>query len=318
MTVGHSRWAPPAAIPSVAPRSGAGGSSSTGPILVASDGASPSASAFIVARLLAERLGAEVSVVSALEPSNVVVPPLDPPAAPVRAGATRMEERRARLDLLARSADDEAARWPVEIVYGDRVPSIARLATERGARLVVTGHTHHGVLERFVRHETPLAIARAACVPVLALPAAMTRLPRGVVVAVGLGDAAVRVSAVPGSLFGDAVAVHLVHVREPALPRHDRAMRQEEEADDRSFEHAFDRARERWRLPADVSAVTRVLVGKPADELRKFAQSVGADLLVVGLSIPGDAPHLPHRSLAARLYREWPHALLLVPIGDAE
>ena len=280
MTVGHSRWAPPAAMPSVAPRSGAGGSSSTGPILVASDGASPSASAFIVARLLAERLGAEVSVVSALEPSNVVVPPLDPLAAPGRAGATRMEVRR--------------------------------------ARLVVTGHTHHGVLERFVRHETPLAIARAACVPVLALPAAMTRLPRGVVVAVGLGDAAVRVSAVAGSLFGDAVAVHLVHVREPALPRHDRAMRQEEEADDRSFEHAFDRARERWRLPADVSAVTRVLVGKPADELRKFAQSVGADLLVVGLSIPGDAPHLPHRSLAARLYREWPHALLLVPIGDAE
>jgi nucleotide-binding universal stress UspA family protein len=291
---------------------------STGPILVASDGAPASASAFSVGWLLGKRAVGEVSVVSALEPSNALVPPIDVPLTPVRPGATRVEERRARLELLARGAAVEAVQWPVEIVLGERVPSIVQIATERAAPLIVTGHTHHGVVERLVRRETPLGIARAARVPVLAVPPLMTHLPHCVVVAVGLGDAGARLRDVAGALFSDAVAVHLVHVRQPALPRHERLLRQEDEADDRAVERAFDRAREEWRLPEDVSTLTNVLVGRPAEELLTFARSVGADLLVVGLSAPLHAPSLPHRLLAPRLYREWRQALLLVPIGGSE
>jgi len=291
---------------------------STGPIIVASDGAPASAGAFGVARLLAERSEAEVHVVSALAEPNVVVPPMDSPATLVRPGATRVEERRAELDVLARATAVEATRWPVEIVLGDPIPSIVQVAAERDVPLVVTGHTHHGMVERLVRRETPLGIMRAARVPVLAVPPAMTHLPHVVVVAVELGDAGARLSNVAGALFSDAVAVHLVHVREPALPRHERLLRAEEEADDRAAERAFDRARDGWRLPADVSTVTNVLAGRPAEELQAFARSVGADLIVVGLTVPAHAPPLPHRSLAIRLYREWPLALLLVPIGGLE
>ena len=288
---------------------------STGPILVASDGAPASASAFSVAHLLAARATAEVHVVSVLEPSGVVVPPIDVPLAPLRPGASRVEERRARLELLARGASLDAALWPVEIVPGDSVPAIARIATERRAPLIVTGHTHHGVVERLIRRETPLAIAHAAGVPVLAVPPMVAHLPHSVVVAVELGAAGAHLHDVAGALFSDAVAVHLVHVREPALPRHERDVRRQEETDDRAFERAFERASAGWRLPADVSTATHVLMGRPADELLTFARSVDADLIVVGSSPPTHVPSLPHRSLAARLYREWPQALLLVPIG---
>jgi nucleotide-binding universal stress UspA family protein len=61
-----------------------------------------------------------------------------------------------------------------------------------------------------------------------------------------------------------------------------------------------------------------VLVGKPSEALQEFAASVAADLVVVGLTVAAHAAALPHRSLAARLYREWPKALLLVPIGGSE
>ena len=291
---------------------------STGPILVASEGAPASASAFSVAHMLAARATAEVHVVSALEPTNVVVPPLDVPLTAVRPGATRVEERRARLELLARDASVEAALWPVEIVIGEPVPAIAEIAIERAAPLVVTGHTHHGVVERLVRRETPLAIARTAGVPVLAVPPTLTHLPHRVVVAVELGDAGARLHDVAGALFSDAVAVHLVHVRAPALPRHERDLRLEEETDDRAFERAFERARAGWRLPDDVSTATHVLMGRPADELLTFVRLVEADLLVVGLSMPTHVLSLPHRSLAARMYREWPQALLVVPLGGGE
>ena len=45
--------------------------------------------------------------------------------------------------------------------------SIAQVATASSAPLVVTGRTHHGMVERLLRRETPLGIVRRARVPVL-------------------------------------------------------------------------------------------------------------------------------------------------------
>lgn len=289
----------------------------TGPLLVASDGAPPSASAFEVARQLAERSGAHVEVVSALEPTNVIVPPIDPPLPPAHPGASRVVERHARITELVRHAlGGEAPAWPAEIVLGERVPSIARIVKERHALLVVTGHTHHGAVERVARGETPLGIARAARVPVLTVPASMRRLPHSVVVAVGFGDAGTGIGGIAHALFGDAIAVHLVHVRAPTLPRHERVLRAEDAAEEADIERAFDRARSAWTLPADVSVASHVLIGRPSSALRAFAESVGADLVVAGLTVRATMHYLPHRSLAPWLYREWPGALLIVPVGE--
>ena len=288
-------------------------------ILVASDGAPASAPAFDVARLLAERSGARVELLSVLEPLGVLVPPLEPPSTPLHPGATRVEERRARLAGLIQHALGEAPAWPVEIALGERVPSIARFVKERGVQLVVTGRTHHGPVERLVRGETPLAIARATGVPVLAVPPAMSRLPRCVVVAVGLGDAGAEVGSVARALFRDAVAVHLVHVSAPPLPRHERVLRADDVAEDTAIEHAFEHARMAWQLPADVSTASHVLMGDPYRELVSFVDAADADLVVVGLPLHGRTPTLPHlasRALVSRFYRRSTRALLIVPVGE--
>jgi nucleotide-binding universal stress UspA family protein len=289
----------------------------TGPIVVASDGAPPSVAAFDLARQLAERSGARVEVVSALEPTNVVVPPIDAPSPPTHAGASRVAERHARLADLMHHALGDAPVWPAEIVLGDRVPSISRVVTERQAQLVVTGHTHHGAVERLARSETPLGIARAARVPVLTVPTSMHHLPRCVVVAVGFGDAGTGIGRIAHALFGDALTVHLVHVRAPSLPHQERVLREDDAAEDADIERAFEHARTAWTLPADVSVASHVLVGRPAGQLRAFADTVGADLVVAGLTVRAGMHYLPHRSLAPWIYREWPGALLVVPVGEA-
>ena len=183
--------------------------------------------------------------------------------------------------------------------------------------LVVTGHPHHGAMERMTRGETPIGIARTARVPVLSIPPTMQRLPRCVVVGVGLGDAGTRIGAISHALFGDAVAIHLVHVRTAALPRHDREVREEDHAEEADGERAFRHVLGTWRLPADVPVEMHERVGRPGDELLAAARTLEADLLVVGLSLRADGPHLPHRSLASRLYREWPGAVLLVPVNPS-
>ena len=48
-----------------------------GPLLVATDGRAPTASAFTIARQMAEHHGVAVEVASVLEPMNALVPPLD-------------------------------------------------------------------------------------------------------------------------------------------------------------------------------------------------------------------------------------------------
>jgi nucleotide-binding universal stress UspA family protein len=288
----------------------------TAPILVASDGAPASAAAFEVARLLAERSGASVRVVSVLEPTSALVPPLEPPGPPLRPGASRVDERRARLGALMGHAAGAAPSWPVEIASGDRVPTIARIATEQRAQLIVTGRTQHGAVERIAHGETPLAIARATGVPVLAVPASMSRLPRTVVVAVDLGDAGAAAGSVARALFGDAVAVHLVHVSAPPLPRHERALREEEAADDTAIRRAFERAMTAWQLPADVATASHVLMGSLDRELLTFAYATDADLVVAGMTLQPGTPHLPRRSLIQRLYRKSPRALLIVPVGE--
>lgn len=289
----------------------------TAPIVVASDGGAPSLAAFDMARHLAERSGARVEVVSVLEPTNVIVPPIDPPSAPTHPGASRVTERHARLTDLMHRALGDAPLWPAEIVLGERIASISRVAKERQAQVVVTGHTHHGAVERVARGETPLGIARAARVPVLTVPTSMNRLPRCVVVAVGFGDAGTGIGGIEHALFGDAITVHLVHVRAPTLPRQERVLREDDAAEESDIERAFERARAAWTLPADVSVATHVLVGRPTAELRAFADTVGAELVVAGLTVRASMHFLPHRSLAPWLYREWPGALLVVPVGEA-
>lgn len=220
--------------------------------------------------------------------------------------------RARQLIELAREARAADPSWPIEIVLGDDVESLARVARDRDACLIVTGHAQHGFIERAVHGEALLALVRAARAPVLTVPVAMTRLPRIAVVAVGEGMAGARAAGVVSLLLANAVEIHLVHVRAQPQALHDRARREEDDEHEATIRHAFDVARRAWELPADVTVTSHVLTGRPVAELLRYAEDVGAELLVAGL--PTSAHGLPHRQLAARLLHESPLAMLLIPV----
>jgi nucleotide-binding universal stress UspA family protein len=201
------------------------------------------------------------------------------------------------------------------MVIGDVATSIATAAACHHAQLVVTGRVAHGKIERAIRRETPLAVARAGPVPVLSVPSTTSKLPRVVVVAVGNGHAAARLGPVARALFQDAVVVHLVSV-EPLVPA---SWESEARADENDLTHwaqrAFADVIASWKLPADVPIETHILTGHESSALLSFVTTAGADLLVVGAAQRRQGVHLPGTDLATKLYRAASCSILLIPVG---
>ena len=177
----------------------------------------------------------------------------------------------------------------------------------------MTGRVAHGRIERAVRRETPLAIARAGAVPVLAVPSTTSRLPRVIVVAVGDGRAAALVGPVAQALFHEAVAIHLVAVEPLVAAPWDRDARAEEDELTHQIQRAFAAVRASWTLPSDVPIETHILTGDASEALVSFVNTVGADLVVVGVAEPPPGPHLPSAHMATKLYRAVSCGILLVP-----
>ena len=287
-----------------------------GTLVVASDGSDDSMGALIVARELANSFRSALELVSVLEPTSVIIPPLRPQPAPLHRGATRLQDRRERLRMLCERALAGQPRFSTRMLIGDVPTSIASAAKCHRAQLVVTGRVAHGRIERAIRRETPLAVARAGPVPVLAVPSDTSRLPRVIVVAVADGHAAARLGPVARALFHEAVAIHLVSV-EPleAAPWESEARADEDELTHRT-QRAFAAVMASWKLPADVPVETHILTGDGAAVLASFVRTVRADLLIVGAAQRKHGVHLPGADLATKLYRAVSCSTLLVPVQE--
>jgi nucleotide-binding universal stress UspA family protein len=130
--------------------------------------------------------------------------------------------------------------------------------------------------------------------------------PVKIVVACDFTDASNRAAQAAVELAAPGATVYLVHVArhtvDPSAP--DAWYRNyTSEADE-----ALLRLSERLEIPAAVTITGLVLHGDPVSELRSFASSVGADLVVTGKS----ARRLMFRSVATRLARRSPCSVLVV------
>jgi nucleotide-binding universal stress UspA family protein len=282
-----------------------------GPLLLASDGSDDTAQAMIIARQLASRSGAEVELISVLEPLNVLVPAPEMVPPPEVPGLSRIDGRRARLEQASSRALGQSPKWSTRILIGSVARTIAGVARDRGARLVVTGLVRHGRIDRALRRETPLGVVQSAGVPVLAVPRTMKRLPRCIVIAIGEGDAGAHLGEIALPLLSEAEVVHLVHVRK-IEPLYDRPSRDADARYEREMQRIFADVQSFWHLPVDVPVRTHILAGRSVDELLDFAEDADADLLVVGFS-PRSLLHNMSAGIGTRLYRGSSCAVLLVP-----
>ena len=281
-------------------------------MLVTTDGSATADGAFWAANLLAEATGAIVRVLSVVEPQPVVIPSPEALATPVDLSESFAARRRTAVQDQLHRVVGVKAPWPIEVSFGRPAAVIAEAARSQSAGLIVMGVNHHNPLARLIGGDTPLQVAKIADVPVLAVPASFTKLFRNIVVAVDLTSSSVRAAEAARPLLRYATTVHLVHVK----PRVDVPMevwtgweREYEEAERESFE-AVTAALE---LSRDLVPVTTTLRGTPAQEIVRFAQAKQAHLIISGHSRRSFIDRLLGGSVATRLYRGTPCAILIVP-----
>lgn len=281
-----------------------------GPIMVATDGSDTALAAFEMAALLAGPEAA-VDVFGVVEPVPAVMPAVEVPLYMPELDSARREGmlQRAREDA-RRMLGHAASR--VEVVIGRPVEEIGNRARAIRAGLVVTGLPHHGHRDRLLlRGDTPLGIARVARAPVLVVPDRVSHLPRVVLIASDLDDTSIHAARLARPLLREATHVYVVHVRRLGLAPTDPAW---EHVDARLTTEHMGHLVAALDLPPHVAVDTRTLTGHPVAELLDFAEEVRAELVVAGYRKRLLLDRLTGpRSIAERVYRGTPCAMLLVP-----
>ena len=189
-----------------------------GPILLATDGLGQSGAPVMAARALAARLHLPLEVVAVLEPELVYG---------VALGGTPLyvpEVEEARRANLLESVQKYIGRFSagapaptVHLGFGGIADTIARVARERAATLIVVGAAPHQRVNRFIAGERAVHVLRSATVPVLSVPPGMTTAPINIVVAIDFSPASVRAAQVALALLPDGGTLTLLHILPPLL-----------------------------------------------------------------------------------------------------
>ena len=261
------------------------GSASTdvGPIIVATRGTGDWSPALEAARLLAQRDGGELRVIGVLQPLNnyAMAYGLEPPPAMFE------EERRA---ALLRSVTEEVRRiphagsWPVEVAYGPPASTIAQLARERRARLLIMGIGRHAPVDRLLGDETTLRTLRHADRPVLAVGAEMAHLPRSGVVGIDFSPMSLWAAEQALGILEEGATLTLLHVRSRYDMTHS-AWEAWDAVYGQRVSELFARLLqmlEPLATRAGVRLEPELRIGDAADELLAFADANDVDLIAVG------------------------------------
>ena len=289
-----------------------------GPVLLATDGKSPSGAPVIAARILARHLNVPLEVVSVL-PFQMpygdafgAVPTYLPEIDEVR----REAQTAAVLEYVGKL--DAGGVPPVHIRFGGIADGVGMAAQERNASLVVVGAAPHQRLNRIIGGERAVHILRASRVPVLSVPPGFAALPRRIVVAVDFSPASVRAAQAALLLVAPGGTLTLLHVLSPFLA--DAPLRDVQGRDPAdAIQSLFDRLRDELRayLPQDVTLETQIGTGYDVDGILAGADAVDADLIAVGTHGPGFAERFLVGSVASSILHAAPQTVLAAPPPSA-
>lgn len=279
-------------------------------LLVATDGRRASAAALLAAARIADRVGAVPQVLDVLQPlptyGEFPVPPTQ---------AIEQERAAAAYDAVRQQlAAVVGDAWPTQVAFGSPARTIADIASERDAALVVLGIGRHRVFDRLFGTETALQVLRAGDRPVLAVGPEADGVIRRAVVAVDFGPAAARAAAIAHALLAPGGTLTLVHVgsrlelREPAWEAWEaEAGRHASELLQRlavGLRHGTTGCAECGATPRqDVTVGTVTLAGDPASEVLDYAARVGADLVALGTHGAGFVERIIVGSVATEVVR---------------
>lgn len=288
-----------------------------GPIVVATDGTPSAEAALRAAAQMASHTAADVYVLSVLEPLPLMAADYGLLLPPTDAEEARREALTRRVHEQVRQVAGDNARWEVWIVDGDPAATLARVARELRARMVIAGLGHHNVMDRVFGGETALHALRLSRVPIFAVAGSFNMLPERAVIATDFSEASVRAARAALQLFDTLKMVYLVHVA-PRLELQPEAFAVWMSAYDEGVEPAFARLRAELGLPPGVVLETVTRQGKASRELLNFAKSVRADVIVTGSRGAGFIDRLLVGSTATGLIRGATCSVLGVPAAAGE
>jgi universal stress protein E len=260
------------------------------PIVVAVSGHDDAASAVRVAAALEHRYGSRVSAVQVLDTSDL--PLLTPLPAAFTVARELIGDAPYANDAKARRQQfsdwlGAANSWPVRIAVGAAAPEIERYAEQQGAALIVMGLRHHGVVDRILRDETTLTVARRARAAVLGIAPSLWGLPRRAVVGVDFGPASIRaaraalaVLAAPNA--SDAPVLQLVYVDHSGVDGAHEDTAGEELIKRLGVDAAFEQLVRELVVPSGIRVDCVTRHGSTAAELLTCADQARADLIAVG------------------------------------
>jgi len=278
-------------------------------ILLATDGAEGSEGAFRLARALAERDGATVSVITVIEPvplygvGTMEMAPIPDPGLE----KARTEGLRKRVADQVRQMGDEG--WETRAETGIPARVIPARARDVDADLIVMGLGDHEAVDRWLGSETALKVMRLADRPVLGAHRTASRLPRLAVVAADFSVFSERAAALAAALVGSEGRVELVHVSPGAGDEeHERSQRT-------AVEERMQHLAGRLQGP---QMTTHLVHGDPGRTLLDRAEELGADLIAAGSHGHGFFGRMLMGSVSTRLVRGAHCSVLIAPPQEGE
>lgn len=279
-------------------------------VVLASDGSEASAAAFSAARLIEDRTGASVHVLSVLEPLSFYIP-----VSELMLATPELEEDRtdAQHKLVAGQMAEfsREGKWTLDVKYGRPAEVIAQFATESAADLIIIGSNKHGMMDRIRGEETAMEVARLSQTPLLVASPDMKRVPQRVIVAMELLPSGVE--RLPDTLraIADTPSISCVHVK----PRFE-FMGTDWAKYDSGYEIAMEdrfAQMEKSLAPSGLRPDLVVLHGDVAGELADFAEYSKAELIAVGIKRRRGRARAVGGRLACRILRRVACSVLIVP-----
>lgn len=253
-----------------------------GRIVVVTDGGRSADPAFLAAAFIAGRIGAEVLVLSVIEPvknHEVVVEGAARRTQQDHAGDLRHSVVEAQLALTVGAA----AAWPISIAYGILGPCVKRFVAQHEVQLVLVGHATDTPDWPVAERQGALRIIERSDVPVYVATTALRHIPRSIVIGTDFSPASVLAIQVVARFCAVDAILYLVHVMQQA-PRDASA---EVSAEIEQCRQALRTLETTVRDMFDLRIRSALVFGRPGVELIRFAAGVPADLIACG----GDLTH---------------------------
>ena len=265
------------------------------------------------AQWLAEHEHRELHIVSVLETAPLI--------SSVAAGAPTIppfhdeEERRAvKRDIRAayQRTGHAGSRVRVDVLEGAAPVTVANIAREYEARMVVVGKGRHGLLSHLVFGEQVMKIIQESQAPVLVVPPDQSLPIERAMVAFDFSLASIRAAVTAHEMLGPGGRLTLVHVAVPRRVTGKRSQWWLRSMERRTRETLGEFARALPPRPG-VTVEMEKLHGDPVEVLTTYARSHGMELLACGWHEHALLERLFATSSTVELLHRAPCAVLVAP-----